>query len=81
MENAGYRASERNTEFFQNKMKWLGHEIDEDGIKPKKEKSTPYWIWNTGKTRNNWNLFLGQNSIRHNSYQDCQKEPTNYENY
>ena len=38
MENAGYRASERKSEFFKNKMNWLGHEIDEDGIKPNKEK-------------------------------------------
>ena len=38
LENAGYRASEKKSEFFQNKMKWFGHEIDEDGIKPNKEK-------------------------------------------
>ena len=38
LENAGYRSSEKKSEFFQNKMKWLGHEIDEDGIKPNKEK-------------------------------------------
>ena len=38
LENAGYRASEKKSEFFQNKIKWLGHEIDEDGIKPNKEK-------------------------------------------
>ena len=44
IENAGYRASEKKSEFFQNKMKWLGHEIDEDGIKPNKEKLKPYWI-------------------------------------
>ena len=25
LENAGYRASEKKSEFFQNKMKWLGH--------------------------------------------------------
>ena len=38
LENTGYRASEKKSEFFQNKIKWLGHEIDEDGIKPNKEK-------------------------------------------
>ena len=38
LENAGYRASEKKSEFFQNKMKWLEHEIDEDGIKPNKGK-------------------------------------------
>ena len=38
LENAGYRASERKSEFFLNRTKWLGHEIDETGIKPNKEK-------------------------------------------
>ena len=37
LENVGYRASEKKSEFFQNKIKWLGHEIDEDGIKPNKK--------------------------------------------
>ena len=38
LENAGYRASEKKSEFFQNKIEWLGHEIDEDEIKPNKGK-------------------------------------------
>ena len=38
LEMAGYRASEKKSEFFQNQMKWLGNKIDEDGIKPNKEK-------------------------------------------
>ena len=38
LENAGYRASERKSEFVLNKTKWLGHEIDETGIKPNEEK-------------------------------------------
>ena len=38
LENAGYRAKERKSEFFQNKTRWLGHKIDEDGIIPNKEK-------------------------------------------
>ena len=37
-EDAGYRASERKSEFFLNKTKWLGHVTDETGIEPKKEK-------------------------------------------
>ena len=39
LEDAGYRASEWKSEFFLNSTKWLGHEIDETGIKPKKSKS------------------------------------------
>ena len=38
LEDAGYRASERKSEFFLKSTKWLGHEIDETGIKPNKEK-------------------------------------------
>ena len=38
MEEAGYRASEKKSEFFLKKTKWLGNEIDETGIKPNKEK-------------------------------------------
>ena len=34
LEKAGYRASKRKSEFFMNQTKWLGHEIDENGIKP-----------------------------------------------
>ena len=38
LEDAGYQASERKSEFFLKSTKWLGHEIDETGIKPNKEK-------------------------------------------
>ena len=38
LEDAGYRSSERKSDFFLNKSKWLGHEIDETGIKPNTEK-------------------------------------------
>ena len=38
LQDAGYRASEKKLEFFLNKTKWLGHEIDEAGIKPNTEK-------------------------------------------
>ena len=38
LQDAGYRASERKSEFFLNKTKWLGHEIDETEIKPNTEK-------------------------------------------
>ena len=38
LQDAGYRASERKSEFFLNKTNWLGHEIDETGFKPNTEK-------------------------------------------
>ena len=37
LEKAGYRASKRKSEFFINQTKWLGHEIDDNGIKPNEE--------------------------------------------
>ena len=38
LEKAGYRASKKTSELFMNRLKWLGHEIDENGIKPNEEK-------------------------------------------
>ena len=38
LEKAGYRASKRKSEFFMKQTKWLGHEIDENGMKPNEEK-------------------------------------------
>ena len=38
LEKAGYQASKRKSEFFLKRTKWLGHEIDENGIKPNEEK-------------------------------------------
>ena len=38
LQKAGYRASKRKSEFFLKRTKWLGHEIDKNGIKPNEEK-------------------------------------------
>ena len=38
LEKAGYRASKKKLEFFMKQTKWLGHEIDENGIKLNEEK-------------------------------------------
>ena len=35
---SGYRASKKKSEFFMKQTKWLGHEIDKNGIKPNEEK-------------------------------------------
>ena len=34
LEKAGYRASKKKSEFFMKETEWLGHEINENGIKP-----------------------------------------------
>ena len=38
LEKAGYRARKKKSEFFMNKTNWLGHEINESGIKSNEEK-------------------------------------------
>ena len=38
LEKAGYRAIKKKSEFFMNETKWLGHEINENGINPNEEK-------------------------------------------
>ena len=80
-------------------MKWLEHEIDEDGTKLNEEKvkavlelkhpenprrkrpeqskrQSRIRVEPPGKSE----TFSWQSSIWQNSYQDCQKEPTRYEN-
>ena len=42
LEKAGYRASKRKSDFFLKRTKWLGHEIDENGIKQTKKKLKRY---------------------------------------
>ena len=37
LEKSGYGASKNKSEFFMNQIKWLGHEIDENGIKSNEE--------------------------------------------
>ena len=34
MENAGYRLSESKSELFKTEMKWIGHKIDQNSIRP-----------------------------------------------
>ena len=59
LENAGYRASERKSEFFLNKTKWLGHENDEMGIKPNKEKVKAILELKPPENQKQLKLFLG----------------------
>ena len=38
LETNGYRTSERKTSLFRKEIEWLGHIINEDGIKPTSDK-------------------------------------------
>ena len=38
LENAGYRLSESKSEFFKTEIEWIGHKIDQNGIRPIQDK-------------------------------------------
>ena len=38
LENAGYRLSENKSEFFKTEIEWIGHKIDQNGIRPLQDK-------------------------------------------
>ena len=38
LENAGYRLSENKSKFFKSEIKWIGHKIDQNGIRPLQDK-------------------------------------------
>ena len=59
LEKAGYRASKRKAEFFMNRTKWLGHEIDEYGIKPNEEKLEAILKLDSPKNTKELKSFLG----------------------
>ena len=58
LEKTGYRASKK-SEFFMNRIRWLGHEIDESGIKPKEEKVEAILKLEPPKNKKELKSFLG----------------------
>ena len=40
LENAGYRLSENKSELFKTEIEWVGHRIDQNGIRPLQDKLT-----------------------------------------
>ena len=63
-----------------NKTKWLGHEIDEVGIKPNKEKAKAKLELKHPKNQKQLNHFSVPSNISQNSYQDYRKEQKDSEN-
>ena len=59
LEKAGYRASKKKAEFFMKETKWLGHEIDENGITPNEEKVEAILKLNPPENTKELNSFLG----------------------
>ena len=63
LEKAGYRASKKKSEFFMNRIKWLDHEIDENGIKQNEKKLEAILILEPPKNTKELKSFLG--AIQH----------------
>ena len=59
LEKAGYRASKKKSEFFINETKWLGQEINENGIKPSEEKVEAIIKLKAPENTKNLKSFLG----------------------
>ena len=59
IEKDGYRASKKQSEFFMKQTKWLGHEIDENRIKPNEEKVEAILKLNPPENIKELKSFLG----------------------
>ena len=63
LQNAGYRASEKKTELFKQEIAWLGYHIDQNGVKPIKDKTEAITNLKAPKNAKELKCFLG--SIEH----------------
>ena len=63
LQNAVYRASERKTELFKQEITWLGYHIDQNGVKPIKDKTEAITKLEAPKNTKELKSFLG--SIQH----------------
>ena len=59
LENAGYRLSESKSEFFKTEIEWIGHEIDQNGIRPLQDKLMPIKELKQPKNEKELKSFLG----------------------
>ena len=63
LQNAGYRASEKKTELFKKELTWLGYYINQNGIKPIRDKTEAITKLEAPKNVEELKSFLG--SIQH----------------
>ena len=63
LQNAGYRASEKKTELFKKQLTWLGYFINQNGVKPNKDKTEAITKLAAPKNVKELKSFLG--SIQH----------------
>ena len=59
MENAGYRLSESKSEFFKTEIEWIGHKIDQNGIRPLQDKLLAIKELKEPKNEKELKSFLG----------------------
>ena len=63
LQNAGYRASEKKTELFKKELTWLGYFINQNGVKPIRDKTEAMTKLAAPKNAEELKSFLG--SIQH----------------
>ena len=63
LQNAGYRASEKKTELFKQELTWLGYQINQNGVKPIKDKPAAKTKLSAPKNAKDFKSFLG--SMKH----------------
>ena len=59
LQNAGYRASEKKTELFKQEIFWLGYHINQNGVKPKNDKTEAITKLKAPKNAKELKSFLG----------------------
>ena len=74
LQEAGYTTSEKTSTFFFKKSTWLGHEINEQGIKPKKEKIKAFYNQDHGHQVKSWNHSSEQCHLSQNLPSNFQKK-------
>ena len=71
----------RKSEFFLNRTKWLGHEIDETGIKPNKEKVKAILELKHPDNQKQLKSFLGAIQYLAKFYRDYRKRRKGFEDF
>ena len=59
LENAGYRLSESKSELFKTEIEWIGHKIDQNGIRPLQDKLLAIKQLKEPKNEKELKSFLG----------------------
>ena len=59
LENAGCRLSENKTEFFKSEVEWVGHKIDQNGIRPLQDRHKAIQELKEPKNEKELKSFLG----------------------